>query len=75
MFEQEYRTHKLFHVENATDEDRTIKLPKIAIREVILGALMPEKESIEVRDLINAQLPHVTIKQAVSNADDSITIN
>jgi hypothetical protein len=74
-FEQEYRTHKLFPVKYATVEDRTIKLPKEAIREVILGALMPQKERTEVKKIIEAELPHVVIKQEVINADGSITIN
>ncbi len=73
-FEQEYRTQKLFFVNKATDEDRTIKLPKRAIREVIFGALMDDNEKIELNVLIKNELPHVTIKQAIINEDNSITI-
>jgi len=74
-FEQEYRTQKLFFVDNATDDDRTIKLPKRAIREVIFGALMGDNEKQELNELIANELPHVVIRQAVINADNCVTVN
>lgn len=73
-FEQEYRTLKLFYVDNVTDDDRTIKLPKRAIKEVILGALMPNIEKEKITNIISTELPHVHVKQAEFNADGSINI-
>lgn len=74
-FEQEYRTQKLFSVDNATDEDRTIKLPKRAIKEVIIGALMQDDEKEKIYKIIASKLPHVSIKQAMIYKDNSITIS
>ena len=74
-FEQEYRTQKFFPVDVATDEDRTIKLPKEAIKEVIFGALMPEEAKQEVMKLISFELPHVNIRQARIDLNNSVIID
>lgn len=74
-FEQEYRAQKLFFTDNATNSDRTIKLPKAAIKEVILGALMPDNEKQALTALIAGELPHVLMRQASLNANGSITIS
>lgn len=74
-FEQEYRTQKLFYVDNASVEDRTIRLPKRAIKEVIFGALMNENDKQELNLFLAQELPHVITRQATINIDNSISIN
>lgn len=73
-FEEEYRAQMLFSVENADKNDRTIRLPKKAIREVIFGALMTDKSKQELSYIITNELPHVKIRLAVINDDNSITV-
>jgi hypothetical protein len=62
-FEKEYRTYK-FRNQALTIEERTVVVPAIAFKEIILGALMDKDSEDKLLASIPNELKHIKLKKA-----------
>jgi hypothetical protein len=63
-FEKEYRSY-IFRNRELIREDRIVKVPAEGIKEIILGAAMPETNERKLLAIIPKELRHIKIKKVV----------